>query len=194
MTNKRQLQMEKIMSALENVSDDINQMTWHLAKEISNSDIIQTFNQETCDLFEILINFINAMGISRECNILGHKIIFENALKINIGLPIEQFTFIVLQFAPEIYDEKEKFFLEMNIPNQKVQNGNEFSLINSAAFKKLWLLLNEDSKQELKDKIILMTTYAHAYFYKVIMKSASQATTATTSVSADTSVGISAYV
>jgi hypothetical protein len=170
----KQRQMEKISSALEKVSDEINQMAWNLAKEIPNSDIIQTFNQETCDLFEILIGTINTLGVSRECNINGHKIIFENALKINIGLPIEQFTFIVLQFAPEIYDEKETFFLEMKIPNQKVQNGNEFSLINSEAFKKLWLLLNHDSKQEIKDKIILMTTYAHAYFYKVIIKSADQ--------------------
>lgn len=84
-------------------------------------------------------------------------------------LPLDKFTLIILEFANEIYSEEENCFMDMTIPDAKLEVGNEFGLIRSEIFKSLWKILDKNHKQIIKEKIILLTTYAHTYFYKTVM-------------------------
>jgi hypothetical protein len=57
----------------------------------------------------------------------------------------------------------------MSIPDTKVNLNNEFGLIRSEMFKNLWLISNQKDRNDVKEIIILLTTFAHAYLYKTIL-------------------------
>lgn len=166
---KKMLQLQKVQLALEKVNDQTKQMVYDMATGMSSLEVMQSFNQEVYDFFALLINITRRLRVDKEYKIDAHNAFFEKAVKTNVSLPIEQFTLIILEFAPEIYIENEECFMNMYIPDTKLEAGNEFNIIRSEHFKELWKKLNLEDKTSLKDKIILLTTYAHTYFYQTII-------------------------
>lgn len=165
-------QLVKVIAALEKVPQETKELIFKMAKKLSEFEIIELFNQQAQDLFNILNTLVKKYTTSKnekEYNMTGYKFLFETALKANIRWPVDKFTLIILEFASEIYAENEDVFLNMSIPNTKVSIGNEFGLIRSEAFKKLWIILNKHDKDILKENVILLTTYAHSYLYKTVM-------------------------
>jgi hypothetical protein len=166
-TNEEQI--NKVIESLERVPQETKELVLKMALSMTELEIIQSFNQQTHDLFALLTVITKKLNKEKEYNVTGYKILFDNALKFNTKLPLDKFTLIILEFAAEIYEENENCFLEMSIPDAKVTVGNEFGLIRSEMFKKLWVGSDRNDKNSLKDNIILLTTYAHAHLYKTIL-------------------------
>jgi hypothetical protein len=172
-------QIENIIKVLEDVPDDIQQTVISMAKGMTVFDIVQSFNQIAQDLFDLLITITKNLKSTHKKmsgnqiltteSLQGHKMLFDSGMKMNMNLPIEH-TLVILLFAPQIYNQDEECFMKMDIPDSKVQSGKEFNLIRSSEFKNLWNILNEIDKDDVKDKVILLTTYANAYFYKTLLK------------------------
>jgi len=169
LATKKMRQLQKVQLALEKVNEETKKMVYDMATGMSSLEVIQSFNQEVYDFFALLIIITRRLRVDKEYKIDAHNAFFEKAVKTNVSLPIEQFTLIILEFAPDIYTENEQSFLNMYIPDAKLEAGNEFNIIRSEHFKELWKKLNPEDKISLKDKIILLTTYAHTYFYQTII-------------------------
>ena len=164
------IQLESVVQSLDRVPLETKQMIFNMSKGMSELEIIRSFNQQALDMFNLVISITKKVGKEREYQFSGYKALFDNAVKINNKLPVDKFTLIILEFAAEIYAEEEDCFLNMSIPDKEVNVGNEFGLIRSESFKILWKILNRPDKNLLKENIILLTTFAHAYLYKTILK------------------------
>lgn len=163
--------LQKVIVALEKVSPEIKSMIYSMAKSTSEMEIIHSFNQNSRNFFSTCATITKKMGKENEVKMEGYKNLFDNAIKMNNKMPIDHFTLIVLEFAEEIYSEKEDFFLKRKVVNEvKVEVGNEFSMVKSDKFKELWQILNQEDKKIIKEKMILLTTFAHVYFYQTVMK------------------------
>lgn len=162
--------LNNVIASLDKVLPETKQMIFDMANSMSELEIIQSFNQQAFDLFTLISNIVKRMKIENEYKVEGYKTIFDSAVKINTKLPVDKFTLIILEFASEIYAENEDCFLNMSIPDAKVNVGNEFSLIRSELFKKLWKILDKKDKLVVKDNVILLTTFAHVYLYKSLLK------------------------
>lgn len=163
--------LEAVIGALGRISDEVKSSIFEMSQQLSELDIIQYFNQQASDLFDFVLQITKKMGKEREYKVTGYKSIFENALKINVKMPIDKFTLVVLEYAPEIYAQEEDCFLSMTIPDAKVNVGNEFSMIRSEMFKSLWVTLNSLDKKAIGEKVVDLTTYAHMYLYKSVLLS-----------------------
>lgn len=170
--------MTLIASSLERVDPDLNKSLYDMASTMSESEIIVLFNQTALDFFTFAINGTKRLNREREFGFAGYLSLYQSAIKANIGVPIDKFTILILEFAPDIYSVNEKFFLDMEIPDIKIDTStdqskkntdNEFNMIQSKEFKKLWLVLSQSDKDQVKEKIQSLTTYAHAYFFKLCM-------------------------
>lgn len=162
-------QLTKVIESLDKIPEKTKQMIFSMSLSLRELEIIQLFNQQADDLFTLLIGITQKFNREREYNVIGYKALFDNALKLNAKLPIDKYTLIILEYAAEIYAENENIFMDMPIPDAKVNIGNEFGLIRSEMFKKLWVVINAEDKNKLKDSVILLTTYAHVYLYKTIL-------------------------
>lgn len=165
--NKR---LDNVINALDKVGIETKQMIFNMSNNMSEIEIIRSFNQSALDLFNLLMEITTRMKKENEYKVGGYKVLFDNAIKYNIKMPIDQFTLVILEFAADIYAENEDCFLNMTIPDTKLEVGNEFNLIRSEMFKTLWKNLNKNDKNDVKEKIILLTTYAHIYLYKTLLK------------------------
>lgn len=167
--------MTIIGNSLKKVDSEINENIYAMASSMDEHTIILSFNQTALDFFNFAINGTKRLNREREFGFSGYLSLFQTAIKANIGVPIDKFTILILEYAPDIYSVNEKFFLNMDIPDIKIdvsdkkKNDNEFNMIQSEEFKKLWLVLSQEDKDAVKEKIILLTTYAHAYFFKLCM-------------------------
>lgn len=169
MTDK-QNQLERIINTLEKVDEKTKTMVYNLALNMNNMEIIQTFNQRAIDLFITLLKITEEYKKEKEFKIKGYKALFENALKINIKIPIDKFTLTILEFAADIYSENEEYFYGMTIPDTKLNLGNnEFGMLRSEAFKDLWVILTKEHQTKLKNNIVLLTTFAHVHLYKTLI-------------------------
>jgi len=164
-----QERLNKVIESLDRVPQATKQMVFEMAQSMTDLQIIRSFNQQALDMFNLLDAITKRMNKEKECNIGGYKALFDNAIKINAKLPLDKFTLLILEFAAEIYAEDENCFLDMTIPDAKVTVGNEFGLIRSEMFKKLWVQLNNNDKNSLKESIIPLTTFANAHLYKTIL-------------------------
>lgn len=160
--------MERIMTALKRVDVDVNQGILTMINLLTEREIINLFNQSANDFFTTAIDITIQMKIENKFNFSGYKNIFESTLKVNATLPIDKFTIIILEYAPDIYDANEQYFLNMDIPDGEIKTENAFSIIRSSEFKEVWKILSLANKAIIKEKITSLTTYAHAYFYKII--------------------------
>lgn len=169
MTDKQD-QLERIFNTLDKVEEQTKNMIYNLALNMNNLEIIQTFNQKAIDLFTTMIEITELHKKEKEYKIKGYKAIFENALKINVKIPIDKFTLTILEFAADIYSENEEYFYQMTIPDAKLNLGsNEFGMLRSEGFKKLWIILTKEEQNKLKDNIVLLTTFAHVHLYKTLL-------------------------
>lgn len=164
-----QQKLVKVVNALEKVNKDTNSMIISMAKSMSEIEIIRLFNQETQDLFHLLLSITKRLQKEDKYKVAGYKLLFDNAIKMNSKLPLDKFTLIILEFAPEIYAEDDNCFLNMSIPDSEVSVGNEFGVIRSEMFKNLWKELDGNDKKKIADNVIMLTTYAHAHFYKTVL-------------------------
>lgn len=166
--------LEKVVDSLDRVNSDTKKMVFDMAKGMTEQEIITQFNQTALDFFNTTISITKRMGNAREYGFEAYLIFFNQAIKADAKIPIDQFTLTVLEFAPEIYSENESTFLNMNIPDGKLTDSayanNEFSLIRSEKFKRLWQSLKPQDKEEVKTSIILLTTYAHTFFVHTLLK------------------------
>lgn len=162
--------LSNVIKSLEKVPANINKIVFDIHNSMSELEVIQSFNQQTLDLFSLVTFITNKMNRSKEYNFSAYKQLFDTAIKINVKFPIDQFALSILVFSADIYSENEEIFLNMDLPDKKLNIGNEFSMIRSEEFKTLWKKLGETDKKSIKDQIILLTIYAHAYFYKAIIK------------------------
>jgi hypothetical protein len=169
MTSNEQ-RLNNVITSLDRVPQETKQMIFSMTQGMSEQEIIQSFNQKALDLFTLLIIITTKIGKEDEYKMSGYKNLFDNAIKINAKLPVDKFTLLILEFAAEIYAEEEDCFLNMSIPDTNVNVGNEFGIIRSEMFKKLWVVLNKNDKNLLKENIILLTTFAHTYLYKTLIK------------------------
>ena len=163
-------QLKNVIKSLERVPQETKQMIFDMATGMSDLEIMQSFNQQAFDTFTLLIAITIRMGKEKECKVTGYKVLFDNAVKINKKLPLDKFTLIILEYAAEIYAEEEDCFLNMEVPDTNINVGNEFGIFRSEMFKKLWKIMNSKDKKDMKDNIILLTTFAHTYLYKTILK------------------------
>lgn len=160
--------MKRIALALDRVTKETHEKIIDLAEGLSETEIINLFNQAAMDFFDMAITKSKELGREREFGFTGYQFLFESALKINMSLPIDKFTLIILEFAPDIYDANEEYFLSMDIPDAEIKANNEFGIIRSKEFKKLWGQIDADCKEVTKDHITSLTVYAHAYFLKLL--------------------------
>jgi hypothetical protein len=161
--------IQSVMESLEKIDKKTNDMIMDIVNSMSSIEIIQSFNQAAFDMFNTTHNLTVKMGIEHEYKIVGYKRLFEQATKINFQKPIDHFTLLVLEYAYDIYKGYDNCFLDMEIPDANISVGNEFSLIRSNMFKKLWKCFSEQDKEDVRDKIVILTTFAHAHLYKTII-------------------------
>ena len=162
-------QLEKVFSSLEKVSPDINIEVREMALAMSKAEIVAMFNQFANDLFTTLLRITISKNVESEYNVTGQKNLFEKSLKLNKQLPIDKFTLVILEFAADIYDGNEEKFLDMEIPDQRVNVNNEFGMIRSEKFKGLWKTMQKTDKVSLHEIVTALTSYAHAFFFKSAM-------------------------
>lgn len=163
--------LQTVANSLERINSEINISIAQMAKSMTEASIIQAFNQVAIDLFVMVEKIILDIKKDKEYKLDSYRILFDNAIRINNRLPIDKFTLIVLEYAPEIYSKDENCFLKMSIPDKNISIGNTFGFIRSEMFKNLWIILPNNHKKVIIEKVISLTTYAHAYFYKTDRKS-----------------------
>lgn len=158
----------RVVDSLDQVAQDIKQEIYDMSLKLDKFEIIRLFNQQAFDLFTIMATITSKLNKEKDYKVGGYRILFENALKINLEAPIDKFTLLILEHAAEIYDENEESFLKMTIPDANIKVGNEFSIIRCEKFKELWKLMDNNDKEILKNNVINLTMYAHAFLYKKI--------------------------
>lgn len=158
----------KVAESLKKVTPEMNNIIISMSKQIPQSEIIRQFNQLSLDLFDILNDIAIKFDKESDFKIGCYRVILANALKSNIKLPVDKFTLVILEFAPEIYMQNEDCFLSMNIPDKEISAGNAFAMIRSTEFKNMWKILDSLDKENIKKKITTLTMYAHAYLYNII--------------------------
>jgi len=163
-------QLQNVIADLEKINEDTRNLFVSLAKGLSEVEIIHSFNQHSLDLFNLGIDIAKKYGKETTMKFNGYKLLLENATKLNIKLPIENFTLVVLSHASQIYSENEDYFINKSYNMKKIEVGNEFTFIQSDEFKYLWSILDQKDKRDFKDKLIMVTTYAYAYFFKTILQ------------------------
>lgn len=167
--HQKMQKMQKIANALDRVDADIYNDVMAMARGMSIYDIAVSFNQGALDFFDSAIKITTKKGLEGKYKFGGYKNLFETALKGDKTIPVDKFTFLILEFAPDIYEGNEKMFLDMEIPDGSLDSGNEFNLIQSKEFKDLWRVLRSGDKEEIKDCVTVLTTYSHAYFLRLLL-------------------------
>jgi hypothetical protein len=162
--------LDKVIHSIERVPDETKAMIFQMANSMNEMEIIRMFNQETLDMFACVIKIVKDLKKEAEYKIPGYKVFFDNAIKINAKMPIDKFTLTILEYAAEIYAQDEDCFLNMSIPDSKLNVGNEFGLLRSELFKKLWIDMNKRQRDEVTNHVLLLTTYAHTHLYKTLLK------------------------
>jgi hypothetical protein len=157
-----------VIAAIKRVQPSRNADTLALSNTMTKREIVSSFNQSIFDMFEEISKFLKKYNFSGDADMASYKSLFEKATKANACLPIEKFTMSILVFAPEFYDEKEDFFLELKIPHLQVNTDTGFDVIKSELFRNLWKSMITEDKYVLRDRIMNVVLYAHCYFYKLI--------------------------
>lgn len=168
-TNDNQQLLNNVVAALDRVNDETKQMVFAMSCGMSDVEIIRSFNQQALDAFNMLITITTRMKKENECKVGGYKALFDNAIKINAKLPLDKFTLLILEYAPDIYSDRDDVFLTMPVPETSIKVGNEFSIFRSEMFKELWKKMAPTDRDPVRAKIKLLTIYAHAYLYKTIL-------------------------
>lgn len=169
--NENQDQLARVIAALERVNQMMKQTIFNYSTSMSELDVIQSFNQNALDLFTNMIKVATELNLPNQSKkASGFKVLFDKAIKSNIKLPLEKFCLVILEYAPEIYEDCENYFLEMEIPDADVKVGNDWGMLRSKEFKDTWLILTPNMKERIKNPITLMTIYSHVYFYQTIIR------------------------
>lgn len=163
--------IKDIIDALDRVDEETTDLVISLANRKSDIDIMSEFNQLSVQVLEDLERIGKKYGCEGVCNMKHHRETLEHALKINARLPIDKFSVLILLHAAEVYNEEEKYFMELPMPDVDAKAGNKFTVIKCEPFKDVWKLLDKRDKRMVVDKTILLTTWAHAYFIKNVLSS-----------------------
>lgn len=176
-------QINKIGDALSKVPPEYAEAAVSLANSLEKVELGVSFNQTAMDLFDLAVKISTKRKIEEKLKMSGHRSIFEAAAaKIGKTIPISKFSFAILEFAPEIYNENDDFFLNMKVPDTidvdkevgatdagtTKSNSNDLNIINTQEFKELWKKLNNKEKRAIRENVIKLTLYSHAYFISYI--------------------------
>ena len=170
-SDDRTKQMEQIAESLAKVDQIITESIWEMAQGMDTYALGISFNQSAMDFFNSAIKITNRRSLEKKFGFSAYLSLFEISLKGDKRVPVDQFTFLILRFAPDIYNGSEQMFLDMHIPDGKVKSGNGFNIVQSQEFKNLWKILNKVEKDEIKEHITSLTTYSHAYFVRLLLES-----------------------
>jgi hypothetical protein len=144
-----------------------------------NSDpiyLIKTFNNLSIDFFDFIISVSKNLQncdpkLVTEFN--HYKILYQTALKADAKLPIEHFCAEIIVTRPDqeiaykqyIYNGDDDYFLGINVKdNVQINVSDEYALINPGKLKKIWVLVSDNIKQEIKNKLINLTFVADQYY------------------------------
>ena len=164
----KQKHLLAVVEALNTVHPDTIKMVKNIARGLSDIEIVHQFNQAAQDFFKLLTRLTRETGQTDDYGVAGYMKLFNHAIGIRKDWPIDKFTLLILEFAPQVYEEDEAFFLNCKIPETQVKVTNEFGIIKTEMFKQLWIKTTDQNRTALKDVILLLVTYAHAYFIKAV--------------------------
>ena len=164
--------LEEVSTELSKTSQTDQATAFEAAQVLTQEEVIQQFNAAALQLFTNAYNITVKRGKEREYKIGGYKTLYEKAVKANRATPIDQFTLIILKFASDIYARNANKFLKMDIPEEiEIESDNEFGLIHSKEFKKLWVTLTNLEQNTIIDNMVEMTQFAHIFFIQKIIES-----------------------
>ena len=175
-------QLQEMVNVLSKLPKEIKLHNKKLAETTSRQDIISTFNQYVIDFFDLLIKIIDKVNekanTKENYGAESYKMVFEQALTFGAHLPIDNISSRLLLVADKIYNNDEQFFLNFELKEsvdiQLDKNNNnksyKFDIFDSDKFKELWKQLKPSYREKLFEKLILLTTYAHAYVFKLLIK------------------------
>lgn len=158
--------MNKIINSINKIDERTLQDINDLSDSMTEMEIVKSFNQCAVELYDILLKLANKHRMTKILDIDSYQILFNTSVKINYRLPIQKYVENILQFAYEIYNDKEEEILGMESSDEQINVGDQSGIIQIDIIKKLWKLLNDDDREVLKRSIIGLTTYSHAFFYK----------------------------
>lgn len=161
--------LERVAAALDRVDEDTKRDAYEMAKSMPSIEVMKGFNQSAIDLFSTMDNFCRKLKLGKKYDVSGYRELLTFAIKQNVKIPINKFTLIILEYAPEIYAEEVDKFLGMEIPVTEVKMGNAFSVIKTETFKEMWRLSSKEDKNYVGKIFINMTFYAQVYFYQTII-------------------------
>lgn len=164
--------LNDVKTAILSLEPGINQMIGKMIEKMPDSVIIQRFNQAAQDFFALLTRFITKTGNPDAYNLRGYVNLFNHAIENRPDWPIDKFTLMILKFAPQVYNEDDDFFVNIEVPETQVKVTNEFGIIRTEMFKQLWLKAPESDRKLVRASCKLLTTYAHAYFASKVDKAA----------------------
>ena len=72
-----QVRLEKVIKALEKVNNETIQMILNMAKSMSELEVIQSFNQNSLDFFNLTTSITTKMGVEQECKMGGYKNLYD---------------------------------------------------------------------------------------------------------------------
>lgn len=155
------------------ISSKMNKLIMGLAKEMPGTEVIRSFNQASLDFFNIMIKITTKVDKLDDFKMDSYLSLMERAIKVNHKIGVEKFTLAVLEYADGIYAENEDYFMDLEIKDTEVTevgSANEFSVIRTANFKRLWKILEKKDRKKIREAIIQCTTFAHVYFFQEILK------------------------
>ena len=123
--NNTSSRLEKVIKSLEKVNNETKQIIFNMAKNMSELEVIQSFNQNSLDFFNLTTSITTRIGVENECKMGGYKNLYDHTLKLNVKMPIDHYTLIVLEYAAEIYSENEDFFLTKQMGDATLEVGND---------------------------------------------------------------------
>jgi hypothetical protein len=121
------------------------------------SDIqnVKDFNTQLSDL---LMQFIS---ITNDIDLIAYKSLYDELLKMNFLIPIQNFKKFVIPFKDQIINEDAKYFLENESYLQGVKK--EESLLKALKLKDLYKKLNDTGRKNLWDYLKILCYYADEY-------------------------------
>lgn len=160
--------LNNVLSALKRVDAKNVAMINQLAKTKSFDEIISQFNQNALDAFNALHRITVHMGCESTCKISAYLNLFKDAISMDSKMPLDRFTLTILEYAPEIYAQNDEVFLNMAVPDVKIGVANEFNVFRSQMFKDLWRNMSAPNRHIIRQRILLLTTYAHTFLCKTL--------------------------
>ncbi len=78
--------LKKVVANLDKVNIETKQMIYNLSKQLSEIEIINTFNQQSLDFFNLCVTISHRMGKENEVKMGAYKNLYDLAIKANVSM------------------------------------------------------------------------------------------------------------